>query len=67
MAHLSIEDVMDLLDVRTIPGKPWQLERVRKWIERFVENRGKSYVRENRQNLLDQWEKQLKAKTEHCC
>ncbi len=67
MTHLSIEDVMDLLDVRTIPGKPWQLERVRKWIERFAENRGKDYVRENRQNLLDQWEKQLKAKTAHCC
>ncbi len=27
MAHLRIEDVMELLDVQTIPGKPWQLER----------------------------------------
>ncbi len=67
MTHLKIEDVMDLLDVKALPGKPWQLERVRKWIERFVEIRGKEYVFENRQNLLSQWEKQLKAKTDHCC
>jgi len=67
MTHLSIEDVMELLDVESIPGKPWQLERVRKWIERFVEIRGREYVWENRQNLLSQWEKQPKAKTEHCC
>ncbi len=67
MTRLGIEDVMELLDVQTIPGEPWQVERVRKWIERLVKKRGRDYVWENRQSLLSQWEKQLKAKSEHCC
>lgn len=67
MTPLSIEDVMELLDVQTIPGKPWQLERVRKWIVQLVEKHGQDYVWKNRQTLLNQWEKHLKAKSEHCC
>jgi hypothetical protein len=67
MTRLGIEDVMELLDVQTLPGEPWQLERLYKWIGRLVEKRGKDYVWENRQNLLSQWGKHLKAKSEHCC
>ena len=67
MTRLGIEDVMELLDVQTVPGEPWQVERVHKWIERLVKTLGRDYVWENRQNLLSQWQKQLKAKSEHCC
>ena len=44
MTRLGIEDIMELLDMQTIPGEPWQLERFYKWIERLVEKRGKDYV-----------------------
>jgi len=67
LIRLSLKDVMKLLDVQTIAGNPWQLERVCRWIDRLVEKRGHNYVWENRQTLLSQWEKQLKAKSEHCC
>lgn len=67
MTLISIEDVMKLLDVQTIPGKPWQLERFRKWIESLAEKRGVDYVWENKRNLLNQWEQQIKAKSKSPC
>jgi len=48
-------------------GTPKQVERLRKWIEILVEKRGNVFVMENRQNLLDQWDKHMKLKTESCC
>lgn len=58
---------MKLLDVQTVSGKPWQQERFRKWIERLAEKRGVDYVCENKRNLLNQWEQQLKAKSKSPC
>lgn len=64
--HLSLEDVMELLDVQTIPGKARELERLRRWIERMVKSRGKDYVRKNRQNLISQWEQYSKTSFTSC-
>ena len=64
--HLSLEDVMELLDVQTIPGKARELERLRRWIERMVKSRGKDYVWENRQNLISQWEQYSKTSFKSC-
>ena len=64
--HLSLKDVMELLDVQTIPGKARELERLRRWIERMVKSRGKDYVWENRQNLISQWEQYSKTSFKSC-
>ena len=61
MSDLGLRDVMKLLGLQTIPGKSWQAERLRKWIERLVESRGEAYVLENRRDLLKQWEEFSKA------
>lgn len=66
MGRLSLEEAMKLLDVKTIPGKSWQLERLRKQMERLVDTRGKSYVWENRRELLNQWEQYSKPKFKSC-
>jgi hypothetical protein len=65
--HLSLEDVMQLLEVESVPGKPWQVERFRKWIKRLVKSRGKAYVLKNRQNLLSEWERYTNATFKSCC
>ncbi len=65
--RLSLEDVTNLLGVQTVAGTPGQLERLRRWIESEVERRGSVFVRENRQNLLRQWELHMKVKSKNCC
>jgi hypothetical protein len=67
MTHLSLEEVMNLLDVDTINGTPRQMERLRIWIESLVEKRGNAFVLENRRTLLDQWRQHMKLKTQSCC
>ena len=66
MSGLSLEDVMKLLGVQTIPGRSWQAARFHKWIERLAESRGEAYVLENRRDLLKQWEEFSKAKFKTC-
>jgi hypothetical protein len=66
VSRLAIEDVMKLLDVETVSWEPWQLERLRTWIERLVDTRGQDYVRENRRDILSQWEQYAKAKFKSC-
>ena len=66
MVRFSLEDAMKLLEVQDIPGEPRQLARFRHWIERLVENRGESFVLENRRDLLNQWEEFSKAKFKNC-
>jgi hypothetical protein len=67
LTRLSLEDVGNLLEMQTIHGTPGQLERLRRWIESEVERRGAVFVRENRQNLLRQWELHMKVKSKNCC
>jgi len=64
--HLSLEEAMQLLEVQTIPGKPRQLARFRKWIERLVESRGETFVSANRHDLLNQWEEFSKTNFQNC-
>ena len=66
MVRLSVEDALKLLQVQTIPGKPWQVARFRKWIERVVESRGESFVITNRLDLLNQWEEFAKTTFKNC-
>ena len=66
MVHVSVEDALKLLQVQTIPGKPWQVARFRKWIERVVESRGESFVMANRLDLLNQWEEFAKTTFKNC-
>ena len=66
MVRLSVEDALKLLQVQTIPGKPWQVARFRKWIERVVESRGESFVMANRLDLLNQWEEFAKTTFKNC-
>jgi len=66
MAHLSLEEAMQLLEVQSIPGKPGQLGRFRNWIQRLVESRGETFVSTNRRDLLDQWEEFAGVKFKNC-
>ena len=67
LTRLSLEDVMNLLGVQSVPGTPGQLERLRRWIESLVEKRGNTFVLENRRSLLEQWERHMVLKTYDCC
>ena len=67
MTHLSLKEVMTLLDIDTVNGTPKEVERLRKWIEILAEKRGNVFVMENRQSLLDQWDEYMKRKTDSCC
>ena len=67
MTRLSLEDVMNLLGVQSLPGTPGQLERLRRWIESLVEKRGNNYVLENKRGLLDQWKRHMVLKMYDCC
>jgi hypothetical protein len=67
LTRLSLEDVMNLLDVQYMSGTPGQLERLRRWIESLVEKRGNSFVLGNRRALLDQWKRHMVLKNWDCC
>jgi hypothetical protein len=67
MPRLSLKNVMNLLEVEIVSGTPEQQERLCKWISGLVEKRGNDFVRKNRRNLLGQWERHLKVKSEICC
>jgi glutamate synthase domain-containing protein 3 len=66
VAHLSLEEAMQLLEVQTIPGEPRQLVRFRNWIERLVESHGETFVSSNRHYLLNQWEEFSKVTFKNC-
>ena len=66
VVRLSLEDAMKLLEVQTVPGKPWQLSRFSNWIQRLVESRGETFVLANRRDLLNQWEEFSKASFKNC-
>jgi hypothetical protein len=63
---LSVKEVLELLDAQFAETEPWQLERLRKWVERLVQARGKDYVRENRQEVLAKWEQHSKGNFKTC-
>jgi hypothetical protein len=64
--NLSLKDVLELLGSPTPSGEPFQLERLRKWVESVVETRGEDYVWEHRRELLAQWEQHATGKFKSC-
>jgi hypothetical protein len=63
---LSLEEVLQLLGVQTAHEEQWQLERLRKWVERLVEARGKEYVLDNRSDIVNEWEQHISGKFKSC-
>jgi len=56
MNELSLDDVLDLLNTRAIPGSADELKKLCIRIRELVELNGKDWVMANRQKLLDDWE-----------
>ena len=56
MNELSLEKVFDLLGKDDIPGSGKELERLCIRIRELVESNGEHWVKENRQELLLEWE-----------
>jgi len=56
MNLLSLEKVFDLLGNRQIPGSAKELEKLCIRIRELVDANGEDWVRENRQQLLLEWD-----------
>ncbi|MEJ2727483.1 MAG: hypothetical protein P8185_03055 [Deltaproteobacteria bacterium] len=55
MKPLSLQVVFKLLGTQNIPGSPQELEILCIRISELAELNGEQWVRENRQNLIDEW------------
>jgi hypothetical protein len=55
MKPLSLETVFKLLGTQNIPGSPKELEILCTRITELVQLNGESWIRENRQKLIDEW------------
>jgi hypothetical protein len=56
MNELSLEKVFDLLGKSEISGSDKELEKLCMRIRELVESNGEDWVKENRQELLFEWE-----------
>ena len=56
MIELSLDTVFDLLGTRNISGSEKELEKLCIRISELVALNGDQWVKDNRQNLLDEWE-----------
>jgi hypothetical protein len=63
---LTLEKVSELLGVEIIPAEPWQIEKLRRWVEGILRSRGEAYLRENRAKILGQWEQYMKKEFKTC-
>jgi hypothetical protein len=55
MKPLSLETVFKLLGTQNIPGTHRELEILSIRITELVRINGEEWIRENRQNLIDEW------------
>ena len=55
MKPLSLEIVFKLLGTQNIPGSPKELEILCVRVSELVELNGPDWIREHRQNLIDEW------------
>ncbi len=55
MKPLTLEIVFKLLGTQNIPGSPKELEILCVRISELVEINGQDWIRQNRQNLIDEW------------
>ncbi len=63
---LTMEKVSELLGVEIIPADPWQIKRLCRWVEGILRSRGEAYIRENRTEILGQWEQYMKNEFKTC-
>ena len=55
MKLLSLQMVFKLLGTQNIPGSPQELEILCIRISELAALNGEQWIRENRQNLIDEW------------
>jgi hypothetical protein len=63
---LTLEKVSELLGVEIIQAEPWQIKKLCRWVEGILRSRGEAYLRENRTEILGQWEQYMKNKFKTC-
>ena len=56
MNELSLEKVFELLGKRDIPGSEKELAKLCIRVRELVESNGEDWVKQNRQNLLKEWD-----------
>ena len=66
MPVLTPEKVFELLGVEIIPAEPWQIKKLCRWVEGILSSRGEDYLRENRTEILGQWEQYMKNEFKTC-
>ena len=63
---LTLEKVSELLGVEIIPAEPQQIKKLCRWVEGILRSRGEAYLRENRTEILGQWEQYMKKEFKTC-
>jgi hypothetical protein len=63
---LTLEKVSGLLGVEIIHAEPWQIKKLCRWVEGILRSRGEAYLRENRTEILGQWEQYMKNEFKTC-
>ena len=66
MPGLTLEKVSELLGVEIIPAEPWRIKKLCRWVEGILRSRGEAYLRENRTEILGQWEQYMKKEFKTC-
>ena len=66
MPGLTLEKVSAMLGVENIPAEPWQIKKLCRWVEAILRSRGEDYLRENRTEILRQWEQYKKNEFKTC-
>jgi hypothetical protein len=64
--ELTPEKVFELLGVEIIPAEPWQIKKLCRWVEAILRSRGEVHLRENRTEILSQWEQYVKNEFKTC-
>jgi hypothetical protein len=64
--ELTPEKVFELLGVEIITAEPWQIKKLCRWVEGILRSRGEAYLRENRTEILGQWEQYMKNEFKTC-
>ena len=57
---MNSDKLYDLLGTRDIPGSPEELKILCTRIKELLEMNGEEWIRENRRNLLSEWEYALR-------
>lgn len=55
-SQIKTDDILKIYGNVDIPGDPEELEELRQWTKKGIEERGEAWVKENASSLLSQWE-----------